>query len=93
MTEDEEYAKKSKDRLKKVAETKLRTVMIGTLAIIEESLDLTDIDIRELYESVIRPKVLDLGNNQIRNMRTEIDMYTISWDRYQYKFEVKERTE
>ena len=90
---DSDYEKQSKDRLKKIAENKLRTVMIGSLSVIEDSLDLSDINVRNIYENVIRPQILDLGNNQIRNMRTEIDMYTISWNKYQYKFEVKERKE
>ena len=87
------YEDKSKDRLKTIAEKKLRTVMIGALAIIEDCLDLSDLELRETYEQLIRPKILDLGNNQMRNMKTEIDMYTVSWNRYQYKFEVKERKE
>ena len=98
----EEYKDNSKDRLKKIISTKLKTTMIGSLAAFERSfgflwgldsegnnsgkqLSDEESDFKELYDEV-RAKVLDLGNQQIRNSNTEIDQYNVEWLRYQATF-------
>lgn len=98
------YQVDSKERLKKIVATKMRTVMIGALSAIEEHLgflwghnseeELTDGQayVAELYQ-LLRSQILDNGNTQIRNAQTEIDMYTVEWNRYTYQFDVKPKEE
>lgn len=84
----EDYRKASKDRLKKICTTKIRTTMIGALDIIERYLEeYWDKNsegankLREIYEN-IRQEILDKGNAQIRNIESEFEQYNIEWLRY-----------
>lgn len=88
-----EYKDSSKDRLTKIIDTKIRTVMIGALASIEENIGFLwahnekrkltseEQDMKNLYEK-IRKEILDKGNTQSRNLHTEIEQYNIEWLRY-----------
>ena len=72
--------------------TKIRTTMIGSLASIEEHLGFLwqpkdgkmsseAIEFQSLYEKV-RQEILDNGNNQIRNIKSEMENYSVEWLRY-----------
>ena len=88
-----EYKESSKERLTKIINTKMRTVMIGALASMEanfgflwghgEKRKLTqeEEEMRQIYEKV-RKEILDKGNTQSRNLSTEIEQYNIEWLRY-----------
>lgn len=87
------YRLDSRERLKTIASKKIRTTMIGALDTIERHFgvfweaekDGTLSDeakhVKQIYER-IREEILDNGNNQIRNMMTEIDQYDVEWLRY-----------
>ena len=87
------YKEESKIRLNKIATTKIRTTMIGALSTIETYLgflwspdekgNMTAEQIRlgSLYEKV-RQEILDNGNNQIRNLKVELEQYEVEWLRY-----------
>ena len=94
---------KTKDNLIKIITTKLRTAFIGALSQFEENLgylwghgkdceDLTknEKDFKKIWNK-IRDKVLDNGNNQIRAIESEIDLYDIVWNGYQYKFNISNK--
>ena len=86
---EERYKAESKSRLEKIISTKIRTTMIGALATIEEhfgflwqnrsSEEATHFE--GLYEKV-RQEILDNGNNQIRNVKVELDHYSVEWLKY-----------
>jgi len=93
------YKTDSKERLKKIATKKVQTTMIGALDSVEKHLGFLweeDEDgkandaLRETYD-IVRQEILDRGNDQIRNLMTEIDQYDIEWLRYQLKLQVKPR--
>ena len=93
------YKTDSKERLKKIATKKLQTTMIGALDSIEKHLGFLWEDdeegkcnagLRDTYD-IVRQEILDRGNDQIRNMMTEIDQYDMEWLRYQLKLQVKPR--
>lgn len=89
---EEKYKEQSKERLEKIITTKIRTTMIGALASIEEHLGFLwqpkdgkmsseAIEFQSLYEKV-RQEILDNGNNQIRNIKSEMENYSVEWLRY-----------
>jgi septation ring formation regulator EzrA len=87
----EKYLKDSKDRLLKIAIKKIQTTMIGALSAFEEKFRSTierSPEFRELYNEA-RQRILDNGNHQIRNLETELEQYTVEWNRYQYILPVK----
>lgn len=93
----DQYKKSSKDRLRKICSTKIRTTMIGALDIIEkylsehwESNSEGANELKQIYEK-IRQEILDKGNTQIRNLETEFEQYDIEWLRYTLELIVKPR--
>lgn len=95
----EKYKTDSKERLKKIAAKKIQTTMIGALDSIEKHLGFlweedengdSNSALREVYE-IVRQEILDRGNDQIRNLITELDQYEVTWLRYQLKLKVKPR--
>lgn len=100
---EERYKNTSRDRLNKIAKKKIQTTMIGALSSIEKHFgflwdmdeeDLTDDQIRmkNLYD-LVRQEILDIGNNQIRNIETELNHYDIEWKRYTLSLPVKTKKE
>jgi hypothetical protein len=103
---DAMYREDSKSRLKKIATQKIRTTMIGALSTIEKKFgflwgldengrdkngELTseEQELREIFDS-IRSEILDLGNNQIRNLDTELSQYDVKWNRFHMTLPVKD---
>jgi len=93
------YKIDSKERLKKIAAKKIQTTMIGALDSIEQHLGfLWDEDedgkvnsaLQDAYD-LVRQEILDRGNDQIRNLNTELDQYDIEWLRYNLKLKVQPR--
>lgn len=89
----------SKDKLKKVAKTKMRTSFIGALSATEKYFsELWEIFPEDDEETVneknfwkntwelCRAEILNNGNNQLRAMEAEIDQYSVSWDGYTRNF-------
>lgn len=87
------YKIDSKERLKKIATKKVQTTMIGALDSIEKHLSFLweeNSELRETYE-IVRQEILDRGNDQIRNLMSELDMYDIEWLRYNLQLKVNNR--
>jgi hypothetical protein len=87
------YKIDSKERLKKIATKKVQTTMIGALDSIEKHLGFLweeNSELRETYE-IVRQEILDRGNDQIRNLMSELDMYDIEWLRYNLQLKVNNR--
>jgi len=90
---DREYKESSRDRLTKIIDTKMRTVMIGALATIEENMGFLwrhgekckltpeEEDMKRTFDKM-RKEILDKGNTQSRNLHTEIEQYNVEWLRY-----------
>ena len=92
-TKEDKYKETSKDRLYKISKKKVETTMIGALSSIEkhfgflwghesqEDLSPEEQHIKSIYDEV-RSEILDKGNNQIRNLESEISQYEVKWLRY-----------
>lgn len=98
-TNSEKYKAQSKKRFFKIAEKKIKTSFIGALDQFErefgyvwghkvEHPTVEQEEMREIWEKV-RNNILNNGHNQIRNLETEMEYYTMEWDRYQYDLPVK----
>lgn len=97
----EEWKNKSKKRLKDIALKKIKTTMIGAISAIEEQFgdlwghgqDNTTKD-QEKMRSIwaeVRKKILDIGNNQMANLSSELNQYDVDWQRYQYTILFKDQ--
>jgi hypothetical protein len=99
------YEEKSKKRLSNILGTKIKTSFIGAISSCEDSFgflwghgkkedELTEEEstMREIWE-ILRAKILDNGNTQLRAAMNEIGSYCISWDRYKMEIPVKEPEE
>lgn len=95
----EKFLKQSKERLEKIAETKLKTSFIGALNQFEIEfghlwgLNSTQPtpeqqEMRKKWDRV-RTSVLNNGNNQIRNLKKELEYYDIKWNRYHVEFKTR----
>jgi len=94
------YKADSKERLKKICITKVRTTMIGALQSIEDHLlsrvpksgQLTneELTLQRMYDE-IRKEILDKGNNQIRHLEEEFNQYEVEWKRYTIQLPVIRR--
>jgi hypothetical protein len=91
------YAQQSRERLRKNMETKIRTTMIGSLALVEQKFSslwgqgkprnqLTDAELAwETIKDELRTEILNNGNNQLRAAIAEINQYDVTWNRFQYE--------
>lgn len=90
----EDYKKISQGRLAKNIETKIRTTFIGNINTFEKYFgelfgcgkkteDLTKDQkyFRSQWEQC-RKEILDKGNNELRAAKSEINEYTVEWNRY-----------
>jgi hypothetical protein len=96
----EKYAANSKQRLKRICSTKMRTSFIGALSQFEgffgllwghgqdDPLTPEQEEMRKLWEQC-RTEVLNNGNNQLRSLESEIDLHYVRWERYQMTLPVK----
>lgn len=90
---ESDYKNSSKERFKKIATQKMRTIMIGSLDAIEKGLGFLwghdenkvlseeEEELKKIFEQV-RHDILNLGNNQIRNVEKELEQYDVTWNRY-----------
>tara|TARA_A100001201_G_scaffold21819_1_gene24325 strand:- start:1227 stop:1541 length:315 start_codon:yes stop_codon:yes gene_type:complete len=96
---EELLKERSKTRLKKEVKKRIQTTMIGALSSIEKHLGSlwgNDTDnptpeqavMKEVFEE-LRTEILDKGNNQIRNIDSEIETYDIVWNKYHYSLPLK----
>lgn len=90
--------KDSKQQLRKIIETKMKTTMIGALAKFEaffgkqwgHGLDEKDCDEKQLAWYNVwqqcRDEILNNGNAQLRGILAELDLYSIKWEGYKAEF-------
>lgn len=80
---EKELKEESKRRLGTSVKKRMTTIMIGSLAIIEEELlqNQNDIYLQSVYD-IIRKRILDLGNQQIKYILQEFEDYSIESDRF-----------
>lgn len=101
MNDRREFSSFSKKRLLNNIVKKFNTTTIGSLAIFEEIFgflwghgipynDLSEEE-KEWRESwaEARTKILDLGNSNLRAAQSEINQYTLTWNRYVTNFYIK----
>lgn len=99
---EQRYLEESKERLKKIITTKMKTTFIGALSAFENSfgellgLDKSDNE-RNNNEQILlekweecRKMILDNGNKQLKSILNEMDNQTISWNRYNLTLPIKE---
>jgi len=72
------YSVGSKKKLKAAVEHKMKRIYVGILATLEKEKNDGNID-KDLFDS-LRSRILNIGNDQIRNIRKELD------DRYNVEF-------
>ena len=98
---DSSYKEKSKKSISSIVNTKMKTSFIGAISAFEkhfgflwghgkdeEDLTPSEAEMREVWEET-RADILDNGNTQLRAIVSEINNYTITWDRYHLDFPVK----
>ena len=95
LAQKEKYKNSSKERLLSIASKKIQTTMIGALETVEKTFGFLWEDdtkesqeMRELFEKA-RSEILDRGNNQIRNLQTEMEQYEVEWKRYHITLPVR----
>jgi len=98
---NDNYNEFSKKRLIQNIEKRLKTTMIGVLAILEEELgelwghDLhpsdRDLDQQEWLEvwQRARVRILDDGHSHLRAAQSELSTYSFKWNRYVTRFDIK----
>lgn len=93
---NDRYKTASRERLSKIIETKIRTSFIGAISSFEDEFghmwgkdtDNPNIEQRRMKNvwDMVRKEILDKGNDQIRNAKTELEYYDIIWNRYTTEF-------
>lgn len=83
-------------QLENIVVKRMKTIMIGSIAAIEERLshlwesdNPEDIQLRQEFEE-LRREILDRGNAQIRAIKTELNNFEISGKLYHYQFKVRD---
>lgn len=100
---EKEYEDRSKEKLERAIERKFRTTFIGSLDAFQQKfgylwgdgtpisrLTSDQLKWRHLWEQT-RNAVLDNGNSQLRAALTEIDQYTVKWNRYHIDLPIRGR--
>jgi len=98
---EQKYENHSRETLKRHVQTKFKTTMIGALARFEDMFgylwgdklderDLNDeqLEFRKMW-NIVRTEILNNGNNQLRAVMSEIEQYTVRYNKMEYKFIVK----
>lgn len=98
---NEQYKENSKKRLLNNIKRKFDTTIIGSLATFENIFgylwghgkdydDLTEQEqeFRDMWNDA-RSQILDKGNFNLRTAQSEISQYTLTWNRYVTKFDIK----
>lgn len=101
MRGEQKYKESSKERLTKIAKKKVLTTAVGCLSVVEKYLgflwghnedrELTpeEQQLRDIFYDKVREEIFNVGNNQMRNIQTEIEQYDIEWKRYKITLPVK----
>lgn len=101
---DERFLSHSKETLKRHINTKFLTTTIGALAKFEtifghlwghglpdNRLTPDQAKNKQLWE-IVRTEILNLGNNQLRAAMSELEQYTIRYNKMKYEFVIQKDT-
>lgn len=85
-----QYEENSKDRLLEITRKKFLTTFIGALDKFEEAFSYLWENDEEMMGkwNLVRVKILDNGNNRLRELVAEIQNHTVRWNRYQTRMRV-----
>jgi hypothetical protein len=98
LEKDKRYKEDSRERLKQICLTKVRTTMIGAVEAVEKRFEQLynksnkPTNEQLLLEKIfgeIRTEILDKGNQQMRNLETEFEQYVIEWKRFTLQLPVR----
>jgi hypothetical protein len=98
---DEEYKLQSKERFIKIVNKKFTNTFIGAISDIEEEfgylwghgknkISQEESEFRDRWD-ILRNKILDRGNAQMRAVSKELEQYELNWLRYTYIFIPKDK--
>ena len=98
---NDKYQNHSRDNLKRHITKKMQTTMIGALSVLEDIFgelwgqgksELTEdqAKMNELWQ-IARTEILNNGNEQLRAAMTEIDQYTVKFNKMKYEFLVNKK--
>lgn len=78
------WSKSSKKKLSKAVEHKMKRIYVGLLDALDKEAVAGNITTE--CANRLRSKVLNIGNDQIRNMNLELDKYNVEFIAYHYEF-------
>jgi hypothetical protein len=84
----EKYWLGSKEKLKAAMRHKIKRAFVGSLDAIERELDEWEFSEKDKdqFMTAIRRRILGNGNDQIRNMESELDKYNVEFMPYHIEF-------
>ena len=101
LAESHIYEDRSKERLWAIVKGKCETIMIGALSEFEEKFgrlwahgDQNKTDKQAAVQKIwkeCRKEILDNGNSKIRDLKKEIDEYSVSWTRKNYEAKIERK--
>jgi hypothetical protein len=74
----------SKKKLSKAVEHKMKRIYVALLDALDK--EVTEGKITKDCSNRLRSKILNIGNDQIRNMNLELDKYNVEFIAYHYEF-------
>lgn len=82
---DDNYSIGSRQKLKAAMRHKIKRTFVGCLDAIEKELGIPANKENQALFRRLRSKILSIGNDQIRNMETELERYNIEFIPYHIK--------
>lgn len=81
---NDNWSRSSKKKLSKAIEHKMKRVYVGLLDALDK--ECSSGNITKECANRLRSKILNIGNDQIRNMNLELDKYNVEFIAYHYEF-------
>lgn len=92
-----DYLEESKQNLTDEISKRIKTTMIGAINSIEKNFDEElngenpDLGFLKKFKEV-RKRILDLGNEQILRVKSDVENYNVEWKRFQPKDLIEDKT-
>jgi hypothetical protein len=83
-TKTDNWSKSSKKKLSKAVEHKMKRIYVGILDALDK--ECSSGNMPKETANRLRAKVLNIGNDQIRNVNLELDKYNVEFIAYHYEF-------
>lgn len=86
------YSIASRKKLRAAINHKIKRIFVGCLDAVEKELGISSTSSGDDAEAFrkLRSKILSIGNDQIRNMETELERYNVEFIPYHIEFVMKE---